>query len=160
MDNAQNTNDASLQFSRNFAAWFKNDFPGQRWLKDEYVRRDETTGAVMLNVDFNAAYRSYFPDLSYNGVLDQPSPSFYDIGMLIKLAYDELIRPESRDAFAQLVNLRLREFNAPLKFAQGGFVNLDDAAASPKIANRVTMAHKVAAALFIVIVLVSVLRGC
>lgn len=160
MDNAQNTTDASLEFSRNFAAWFKHDFPGQHWLKEQYVRRDEISGSDVLSLDFDAVYRSYFPDVGYNGFLDQPAPSFYDVGMLIRLTYDELIRPESRDAFAQLVNLRLREFNAPLKFVQGGFVNLNDETAPPKIANRVTIAHKVAAALFIILVLVSVLRGC
>lgn len=160
MNTTQNTNDASLQFSRDFAVWVKNDFPGQHWLKDEYVRRDENTGAALLNVDFDAAYRAYFHDTSYNGVLDHSSPSFYDIGMLIKLAYDELILPESRDAFTQLVNLRLKEFNAPLKFVQGSFLNLNDETAPPKTSNRVTMVHKATAALFILLVLVSVLRGC
>lgn len=159
MENSQNTTDASQAFSRNFSAWFKIDFPGQRWLKEEYIRRDEATGAYVLNVDFDAAYRAYFPDLSYSGVLERDTPSFYDTGMLIELAYNELIRPESRDAFARLVNLRLREFNAPLKFTPHGFISLDNDAPA-KLTNRVTMAHKIAAALFILIVAVSVLRGC
>lgn len=159
MENSQNTTDASFAFSRNFLFWFKSDFPGQKWLKDEYVRCDEATGRCTLNVNFEAAYRAYFPDLAYNGVLERDTPSFYDVGMLIELAYNELIRPESRDAFAQLVNLRLREFNAPLKFTPDGFISLTNDA-PPKLTNRVTMAHKIAAALFILIVVISVLRGC
>lgn len=160
MDNVQNTNDTSLEFSRNFTVWFKNDFPGQRWLKSEYVRRDETTDTDVLNVDFDAAYRSFYGDSGYSEVLEQSAPSFYDVSMLIRLTYAELIYPESRDAFARLINLRLKEFNAPLKFEQGDFFSLTNETAPPKITNRVTVAHKAAAALFIVIVLVSVLRGC
>lgn len=160
MDTVQNTNDASLEFSRNFTVWFKNDFPGQRWLKTEYVRRDENTGADVLNVDFDAAYRSFYHDTGYSGVLEQSAPAFYDVSMLIRLTYAELIYPESRDAFARLINLRLNEFNAPLKFAQGDFFSLTAETASPKMTNRVTVVHKAAAALFIVLVLVSVLRGC
>ena len=162
MENTQNTTDASLQFSQSFTIWFKTEFPGQKWLKDEYVSRDVTTGAYRLNVDLDAAYRSYFPDLSYSGVLEQFEPSFYDTGMLIELAYGELIRPESRDAFAQLVNLRLREFNAPLRFLQGGFVSMSNnpTLSTTKLTNNITTVHKAAAALFIVLILVSVLRGC
>lgn len=160
MDTVQNTNDPSREFSRDFTVWFKNDFPGQRWLKHEYVRRDATLDADVLNIDFDAAYRAYYPDTSYSGVLDQSAPSFYDVSMLIRLTYAELICPESRDAFARLVNLRLKEFNAPLKFVQGNFISLTDETAQPKITNRVTVVHKAAAALFIIIVMVSVLRGC
>lgn len=160
MDNVKNTNDASLEFSRNFTVWFKNDFPGQGWLKHKYVRPDEATGADMLNVDFDKAYRAYDPDSGYSGVLEQSAPSFYDVSMLIRLTYAELIYPESREAFARLINLRLKEFQAPLKFAGGDFRSLAAETAPPKITNRVTVVHKAAAALFIVIVLVSVLRGC
>lgn len=160
MDTVQNTNDASLEFSRNFTVWFKNDFPGQRWLKTEYVRRDEATGADVLNVNFDAVYRAFYRDTDYSGVLEQSAPSFYDVSMLIRLAYAELIYPESRDAFARLINLRLKEFKAPLKFEQGDFFSFTDKTVPSKITNRVTVAHKAAAALFIVIVMLSVLRGC
>lgn len=161
-DNTRNTTDTSLLFSQNFINWFKNDFAGQQWLKPEYAIYDETAGVYRLNVDFVQAYRDYFPDLEYSGVLERDMPGFYDTGMLIELIYGELIRPESRDAFAQLVNLRLREFNAPLIFISGRFENINAEPAKPAngIGNRVTIAHKVSAALFIVIVLLSILRGC
>lgn len=157
-----NSGNAGLLFSKNFIDWFKQDFPSQNWLKDQYVSFDEVSGAYALKVDFNAVYRNYFSNLAYNGVLEQADPGFADTGMLIDLIYGELIKPESRAAFTQLVNLRLKEFNAPLKFVNGGFENIGAEADAPtvKTINRVTVAHKVAAALFIVIIMLSVMRGC
>lgn len=165
MTDTYNNNDPSLQFSRNFLDWYKTDFLRQGWLKDHYVRYDESAGIYRFNVNFNAVYRAFFPNLEYNGVLEQENPQFYDTGMLIELTWGELIEPAGREAFSQLVNLRLQKYNAPLVFQNGRFINPNANKAPANNAQRqspgqITMAHKIAAALFIVLVLLAVLKGC
>lgn len=156
----ENTSDASMKFSQTFTAWYKYKLPAKHWLKDEYVNYDTVSESWFLTADFERLYQDYFAGAHYDGVLEKAEPGFLDVGCLIQLSFNHLVRPEHQADFAAAVNVALAKFNAPLTFINGDFV---PPSASEEAVRRFAgnnMAHKIAAVVFLALMLLSMLRNC
>lgn len=155
----ENTSDASTKFGQTFAAWYKYKLPAKQWLKDGYAGRDDDEN-WFLTADFEALYRDYFPGGHYDGVLEKAEPDFQDIGRLIQLSYNCMVRPEHREDFAAAVNVALDKFDAPLIFSNGDFTPRTASQGVIRAVAGNSLAHKIAAVVFLVLMLLSMLRGC
>lgn len=113
--------DNGMVLADELIGWFLRELPYKNWLKDNYVKWDDDGVMAHLNIDFNVLYRKYL-GTDYNNVLEKEPVSFYEIGSLILLTWQTLLKEEFKDAFADEINLKLKYFEAPLRLnAQGYF---------------------------------------
>ena len=156
----ENTPDASMKFSQTFTAWYKYKLPAKHWLKDEYVNYDAVSEDWFLNADFESLYQDYFDGARYDGALDKTTPDFMDVGRLIQLSYNRLVRPEHQQDFAAAVNVALTKFDAPLTFINGDFAAPSAREETVRRFAANGMAHKIAAVVFLALMLLSMLQNC
>lgn len=106
-------------------AWFLRELPYWEWLKDEYVKWHDDGITAELNVDFDRFYREHF-NMPYDHVLEKQPESFAEVGLLVLLAWRELIKTNKRDQFVDEINHRLKAFEAPVRFTHKGLFHAID----------------------------------
>lgn len=112
-------NDNSTILADELIGWFQLELPYRDWLKPEYVKWDEDGIRAEISADFNTLYHKYF-DMDYNHVLDKEPESFYETGLLILLAWQELVKEDKREEFAGEINNKLKYLEAPLRLTPKG----------------------------------------
>lgn len=113
------TTDKSAVLADGLIGWFKLELPYLDWLKASYLKWDANGIRAELNADFDALYRQYF-DIAYNQVLEKKPDSFYETGLLILLAWRELLKEEKRAEFTAEINRKLKFFDAPVRLTPQG----------------------------------------
>lgn len=113
------TDDKSAILADELISWFKLELPYRDWLKESYLKWDADGIRAELNADFDALFRQYL-DINYNQVLEKEPDSFYETGLLILLAWQELLKEDKRGEFAVEVNLKLKLFDAPFRLTPKG----------------------------------------
>lgn len=111
--------DNSAVLADELIGWFQLELPYKDWLKPEYVKLDEDGIRAYINADFDALYHEYF-DMDYNHVLEKEPESFYETGLLILLAWQELIAEDKREEFAEEINHKLKYLEAPIRLTPKG----------------------------------------
>lgn len=111
--------DKSAVLADELIRWFKLELPYREWLKESYLKWDADGIRAELNADFDALFRQYF-DIAYNQVLEKEPDSFYETGLLILLAWQELLKEDKREEFAAEINLKLKHFDAPVRLTPKG----------------------------------------
>lgn len=111
--------DKSAVLADELIGWFNLELPYKDWLKEQYLKWDDDGIRATLNADFDALYRKYF-DIDYNHVLEKEPDSFYETGLMILLAWQELIKEDKREEFAEEINHKLKYFDAPLRLTPKG----------------------------------------
>lgn len=113
------TADKSAVLADELIGWFKLELPYRNWLKEPYLKWDADGIRAELNADFDALYRQYF-DIDYNHVLEKAPDSFYETGLLVLLAWQELIKEDKRAEFTAEINHKLKYFDATVRLTPKG----------------------------------------
>lgn len=111
--------DKSIILADELICWFKLELPYKDWLKEEYIKWNDDGIRAELNADFDALYHKYFY-MDYNHVLAKEPDSFYETGLLILLAWQELIKADKREKFAEEINRKLKYFDASIRLTPKG----------------------------------------
>lgn len=111
--------DKSAVLADELIGWFKRELPYRDWLKESYLKWDANGIRAEINADFEKLYRQHF-DIDYNQVLEKEPDSFYETGLLIMLAWQELLKEDKREEFAAEINLKLKHFDAPVRLTSKG----------------------------------------